>query len=343
MQMTGKTFEETVRSILSSGRSEEVQGTEIAALIEMRMDSFGNFFFVRKGAPIDLSLIRASDRVHIDELSDIKRVKKLDRYLAHKTDKNYPGPLILAEGDSWFEYFWAKDMIEYAGVKYAILSLARGGDTWAEIINQDSDPEKRYPEKDHTLMGLRHNLQQMDKKRPFNYVMLSAGGNDLIGQIRFCVHRYDPDRSLDDYLIRGNGVGFDAVLGLAMKHYKSAADYITGLGISVILHTYDYPNPMSGGQYIGSPLENYCHFPQGSVGLMRRVVNQMINLFHDGLADIAKQLKGKVHLIDLRKTIGTDDVANGPDIRFWYDEMHGNKFGAEKLWLRMDKDLTKIF
>jgi hypothetical protein len=339
--MAEKTIEEAVRAALRTDRSQESRKTDLEALVEMRMDSFGNFFFVRKGAPIDLDLIQLADRVDVDDARDGSRQDKRQRYLKFRKDAAYKGPFILAEGDSWFEYPFATDLIDYAGKQYAVLSLAKAGDTWGQIIDQDSKPEKKYSD-DGTSMGLRHTLAKPDVK-PFTHVMLSVGGNDLIGQIRFCVHKFDLNRPEDDYIKHEGPGAFDSVLQLVLANYRSVIDDVTKLGLSVILHTYDYPNPKSGGQYIGFPLEDSCKFPKGSVQLMRRVVNQMINLFHDGLAEIANGSNGKVHLIDLRKTIGTDDIANGPDDNYWKDEMHGNNQGFKRLWQRMDQDLKKIF
>ena len=329
-----KPIDDAVRAALRGDPAKAASALD--ALVELRQDSFGNYFFVRKGAPVDLDEIQLEDRVDIDELRDFKRKAKRERYLAHKKNTAYPGPFILAEGDSWFEFPLAKDLIECAGGPYAVLSLARAGDTWANIIDQDSEPEKKYP--DETPMGLRHTLARPDI-RPFTHVMLSVGGNDLIGQLRFCVHTFDPERLENDYINRRT---FDAVLKSVLENYKSVISDLLSRGPSVIVHTYDYPNPKSGGQYIGSTLEKYCEFPASSVPLMRHILNQMIDLFHFRLSEIVGGFNGKAHLIDLRKTIGTDDTKKGPNAAYWKDEMHANDRGVELLWGRMEGELKKI-
>jgi len=330
-------LEAKVRAIVHARRFSEPEKEELASLVDVRMDQFGHLLLVRKGAPVDFDLLRPSDTVGVLDVYDAGRAGKRRRFLELKNDPKYHGPIILAEGDSWFEYPFAKDLLNYAGLEYAVLSLARAGDTWNDIIDEDSEPEKKYS--DGTPMGLLHTLRLPEPHRPFNYVMLSAGGNDLISQLRFCVY-YDPKWQKDDYIIHGGVGGFDAILGMVIADYKNKIDAIVGLGKSVILHTYDYPNPKSNGQYIGYQLERYCNFPKGAEGLMRRTVNRMIDFFHDALAKLAK---GNVHLINLRNTIGTDDYLNGPDDTLWKDEMHGNNEGFRRLWARMDKDLKKIF
>jgi len=282
-----------------------------------------------------------TDRVNVDDIYDLGRPAKRQRFLQLAKSPKYKGPLLLAEGDSWFEYPFAKDLIKYAGEKYAVLSLARAGDTWANILDEDRDPPKKYS--DGTLQGLTHNLDKPEIRRKFNFVMLSAGGNDLIGQLINCVYEFDPHRSEDQYIKHQGPGGFDAVLGLVAQEYRDSVKSVTDRGANVILHTYDYPNPVSGGEYIGRRFEHDLHFPMGAVALMRRVVNQMIDLFHKELAAIANASKGRVLLVDLRNTIGTSDYLNGPDSRWWYDEMHGNRQGFGRLWKRMDAELMKIF
>jgi len=329
-----------VREILSVKRATDSYKDELSKLVEARLDQFGNLVFVRKGAPTDFGLLRPTDRVHVLDIYDSGRERKRKRFLEWKNDPKYKGPLILAEGDSWFEYPFAKDLLDNAGLEYAVLSLARAGDTWNDIIDEDSEPEKKYS--DGTPMGLMHTLKLPDP-RPFQYVMLSVGGNDLISQIRYCVYPFDPKRPEDDYIIHGGLGGFDFVLDQVITHYQDTIKAILGMGMSVILHNYDYPNPKANGQYIGYPLEHFCKFPAGSEALMRRTVNHMINFFHDRLAKVAVAAGPKVHLIDLRKTIGTDDYLNGPDDNLWKDEMHGNNAGFKRLWARMDTELKKIF
>ena len=68
---------------------------------------------------------------------------------------------------------------------------------------------------------------------------------------------------------------------------------------------------------------------------MRRIVNQMIDIFSDDLIDLARNTDGKIHFINLRQTIGTRDILNGPNQTLWSDEMHGNQFGYELLWKRL--------
>lgn len=324
----------TIRSIISSGTDPDDTGRKLSELIDIRVDDFGEWFFVRKGAPIDRSRFSSQDRIDVKDLYDWKRPQKRARFLQLKGAHNYKGPRIIAEGDSWMEYPVNSDLIDWLGKDFAILSLARAGDTWPNIIDEDGEPPKHYS--DGSLMGLLHTLRQPDPK-PFQIVMLSVGGNDMIGEIVSCVHPYDPARPTDQYI---NHANFDLIMNEVIYYYTNAIKEILLLGKKIILHSYDYPNPAEEGQYIGHKLKHERNFP--GVGLMREVVNQMIDAFYDRLAAMAAVSGGNVHLVNLRETIGTTDILNGPDPLMWADEMHGTRDGFRKLALKIEAKIREI-
>ena len=336
--MSNRDLEHHIRSIIDdisisseSATEVDIQAKEkaLSELIELRIDHTGNFYFVRKGAPTDPESISVSDRVVVDGLYDRKRPRKRRRYLQFKADQTYNGPIMVAEGDSWFEHPLYPDLLDWAGKDFAVLSLAKAGDTWSDMIDQDSQPPKRYS--DGSLMGLVHVVTEEDTSlRPPKTILLSAGGNDLIGQIVQCVHPYDPRRNEDDYI---NHAEFDKVLGQVMSDYRTKSAELIRMGKIVLVHSYDYPNPQDDGQFIGHPLKKYRNIP--GVGLMRRIVNQMIDIFSNELSILARSSNDKIHFINLRETIGTRDILNGPDQRLWSDEMHGNQLGYELLWKRL--------
>src|SRR5215211_5245315 len=155
--MNGRTNTLQDRIVELSDRAAE--GTEpheeLRGLTEMRRDPHGRFFFVRKGVPLDLRTVRIEDRIL--GLKDLKRYAKRQRYLAKLADRNYRGPKMLAEGDSWFEYPYARDLIDWLGDRFAVLSLARAGDTWNDIHEQEGD---QYG--DGSPKGLFENIREQD-------------------------------------------------------------------------------------------------------------------------------------------------------------------------------------
>jgi hypothetical protein len=331
-----RALEAEVREIINSNRSDEEKEGELAQLIEPRIDESGGYFFVRKTASRGRRGVLPSERVDVVEVLDYKRVGKRDRYLALASSNTYTGPFFLAEGDSWFEYFWAKDMIQWMGGKYAVLSLARNGDTWNDIISQDVDPPRLYP--DETPMGLLHTLDSNATVPVPSIVMISAGGNDLINRLVDCVHDFDKDRDPDDYIDHS---GFDSIINYVQYDCTQKAKQLEQRHCKLVLHGYDYPNVKDGGMYIGWKLEHICGFPAGSTALMRRVMNRMIDEFAKAIEAVANA-HSNAHFVDFRGVIGTKDWLNGPDTRYWQDEMHGNAFGSKKLWQHLDDKLDAV-
>ena len=141
--MTKRDLEAQVRQIIDESDKQltsdglRARERELSEAVELRMDHFGNFFFVRKGAPTDLELISPLDRIVVEGLFDWKRPRKLRRYLELKADNKYSGPIMIAEGDSWFEHPLIPDLLDWAGRDYAALSLAKAGDTWSDILDED--------------------------------------------------------------------------------------------------------------------------------------------------------------------------------------------------------------
>ncbi len=282
-----------------------------------------------RGAPLDLGNLEIDDQIHVLDIYDSKRKAKRARYLKKLADTNYRGPKIVAEGDSWFEYPCSKDLIEWIGDSYAVLSLARAGNTWFDIMSQEG---QRY--NDGTPMGL---FETIKNEKP-QIVLLSVGGNEIVGNIEQYVYPYDKDRPRDKYI---DDKSFSDMLDYIQIQYQSVTDQIVmDHGAQVILHGYDYPDPRdwySGGQWIGGPLEAYRNI--GDQSLWRQIVDIMLKRFADRLYKVARKSKGKVHFINQLGTIGNSDYNQVPDRRFWNDEMHGTDPGFERLSIKF---LAKI-
>ena len=120
-----------------------------------------------------------------DSILQSRRELKRRRFL-DKLATGYDGPVILAEGDSWFEYPMSEDLIVPLGEKYAIFSLAKAGDSFAEVADQN----ELFPTLDNPPPG-----------REFHIVMLSLGGNEVMGHIEDFVHDNDPARPDENYLL----------------------------------------------------------------------------------------------------------------------------------------------
>jgi hypothetical protein len=305
---------------------------ELRSLIEARRGPHGRVIFVPRGAPLDVAHLGIDDQIHVLGILDAKRKSKRIRYLRKLADGNYHGPKIVAEGDSWFEYPCSKDLIEWIGESYAVLSLAKAGDTWADINSQEG---QRYD--DGTPMGL---FETISSEKP-QIVLLSVGGNEIVGNTEQFVYPYDKYRPRDKYIDESK---FSNTLDYIQTQYQSVTDQIVlDYGAKVILHGYDYPDPRdwySGGQWIGGPLEAHRYI--GDQSLWRQIADIMLKRFADRLYEIARKSRGHVHVINQLGTIGNADYNQVPDRRFWFDELHGTDQGFEKLSKRFLNEIKRI-
>ena len=321
-----------IREILARAEEGDFSGLEdLGTLIEVRRLPQGRFILAPKGAPRDLGALSQAFVVDFRSILDAKRKAKRSRYFALKGDAGYKGPRIVAEGDSWFEFPCATDLLEWLGRKYAILSLARAGDAWFDV-NQD----ELGTYDDGSPKGL---LATIAVEKP-DIVMLSVGGNDIMGSIENYVFHYEEGRPRDRY-IRPN---FDELLDYVALQYRTRTSQIVATGAQVLLHGYDYPDPRpgaEGGQWIGGPLENACRI--GDRTLWRQIVNAMIERFCDRLQAIADASNGKVQFVRQLGTIGSADHMHGPNQTLWNDELHGSSEGFRRLSLKLGKRIDEIF
>ena len=212
-----------------------------------------------------------------------------------KLATGYDGPVILAEGDSWFEYPMSEDLLVPLGEKYAIFSLAKAGDSFAEVADQD----ELFPTLDNPPPG-----------REFHIVMLSLGGNEVMGHIEDFAHDNDPARPDENYLLPS----FAPMLEGVRDRFDAIVRRIVESGLQhVILHGYDYPDPrfprepgepLNGAQWIGPPLMHERRI--GQVTTWRAIANRMVEDFNAMLAAVAArpQYQGRVHAVRLLGTIG---------------------------------------
>jgi hypothetical protein len=262
-----------------------------------------------------------------------RREFKRERFL-EKIAGNYQGPIILAEGDSWFEYPMSEDLLMRLGEKYAVLSLAKAADSFAEVDDQD----ELFPTLNHPPAG-----------KQYHIVMLSLGGNEIMGRIEDFTHENEVDRADEDYLLPS----FDAMLGDVRGKYSAIIQRIIDNGEQhVILHGYDYPDPRfppeptegpNGSQWIGPPLMHERGI--GRVTTWRAIANQMLEKFNATLAELAArpQYRGRVHHVRLLGTIGKRNKNQKPDETLWVDEIHGSTKGFRQLAKKFEPVIKSVW
>jgi len=90
------------------------------------------------------------------------------------SNKDYPRELtIVSEGDSWFDYPFRKDIIDYLRKNgYAVANLAKAGDTLENMVYGKKN--KNNPK------SLKQTIAAVKLHKP-KFVLFSAGGNDIVG------------------------------------------------------------------------------------------------------------------------------------------------------------------
>lgn len=312
-------IEARLNDILSRAEAGDMDALDrLPALVEVRRLAGGRFIFVPRGAPRQLRDIPHDQIISSKPILDVKRAAKLRRYRDKKNDSTYKGSRIIAEGDSWFEYPCAKDMIDWLGERFAVLSLARAGDKWIDIKNQETQTYS-----DGTSSGLFRNIRD---EQP-NIVLLSVGGNEVLGEIETYVDHFvphHPDRPGADYILPG----FEKLLDDVEDDYRQYIGQIVPHA-HVIVHSYDYPDVRSqtnGGQWIGGPLENERRIPFGSVWC--EIAGTMLDRFCRRIELVIGEFSGRAHFVQQLGTIGTRTYSSEPNQPLWQDELHPTKAGS---------------
>ncbi len=251
--------------------------------------------------------------------------------------------MIVAEGDSWFEFlFFIKDIIDHLSESYKIYSLAYGGDWLTNIVY-----EGRY----------------VEKLSVFNpdVFLVSGGGNDLVGSDRLgimvtakdtckpayedrtkilgCVKELYPEadntltqKDLDDFLAAQKHIqpAFYSFIHIMKLQYMLVFNGIHRKypEMKIITQAYDYaiPSPKFHGFFISVHrfvnrllgTGKWLYLPLMINGitdpiLQRQLIRFMIFQFNLMFAEIALSNKNVFH-IDCRGVAQQDSD--------WYDELH---------------------
>lgn len=277
------------------------------------------------------------DRISPEETAAI--IAELeDRSFEITQEKAGPGEVIVAEGDSWFDYSLAGlDIIDclkkFFG--YRIHNVAKGGDTldnmaWGTGYN-DNWVRKSTP-LEETLLAVR-------KYKP-RVVLLSGGGNDLAGSelLSFLNHK---------------GSGLKAIrqpyTDFMLKNYfRNAFEEIIhsiwniDSSINIITHGYGYAVPdgravvrFLGLSFVG-PWLRPALTAKGydNKNEREKIIWELIDIFNDMLGELANDDEQKrIHYINLRSSLKLED---------WENELHLKNSAYRRVAGIFDKVIQSI-
>lgn len=247
-------------------------------------------------------------------LASLNWVERLKRRLAfeRKIGGGYSGPVIVSEGDSWFQYpVLLRDVIDNLMDDYAILSLDAAGDTLQQMVDQGE-----YL-KSLTATGA-------------SIFLFSAGGNDVLGGGRLEAHLrdFDPDLSAEQHL----QPSFDQLIDRAIALYDRILRSVEKLpsGVHTICHGYDRAIP-NKGKWLGRPMVE-----RGIVdpAFQAKIVAVMVDRFNARLKALARHFD-RVTYLDLRTVVGTD-------LKRWDDELHPKNPGYADVAARFRKAIEQV-
>ncbi len=251
-----------------------------------------------------------------------------------------PAGLLMAVGDSWFDYPF-HDVLEELEARFAYEtdSVAHRGDRVEEMV-YDRGPLDR--------LAYRFEKLVQAERRP-KAILLSAGGNDIAGHALAVLlnHSRSGLPPLSEAVVAGL---IDERLRAAITSLAGAvselARGILGTRPPILIHGYDYPVP-DGRGYLGGlwlfpgPWLEPGFRRKGYLDLATRcrVMESLIDRFNAVLATIAGS-PGLEHVrhVDLRGTLS--NALRGRAYRAWWnDELHPSAKGFVAVARRFDRAL----
>jgi len=246
-------------------------------------------------------------------------------------------PVIVSEGDSWFQFpFLIDDIVDHLGRNYLIWSLDAAGDTAQNMVV--SRPEY--------MAGLRE--RRADGVAAF---LFSAAGNDVIGEdatgepvLKRLLKPYTPGRDaawhIDQARLASILQFLETCYGRVIAAIRAEEGFAT---LPIVIHGYDYaiPSGQPGDQrnptwaardeWLGGPMRaKGIDDPE----LRRAIVRFLIDALYDMLLKVAgNSTRTRIHVVDVRGTLpGTTD---------WADEIHGTSEGFAKVAARFRATLRE--
>lgn len=269
-------------------------------------------------------------RFFVEGLRTSHRAEKDRRFSEFPADAR---PLIVAEGDSWFEYPFQDDAIMALSETRRIKCLARAGDTWRDVI--------REAELAPTVAALKPDI-----------VLLSVGGNDLVDRIGDFVRPFATDRpeTSEAYLDRRT---FDRALDDVFTACTLVCRPLLDAGIDVIVSGYDYPDPRpieNNGQWLGPEIERLRRLHH--LRLWHEITRDMIDRYDARMRRFASAFNRAsaagtsakfVFVSQIGAVNGDDyDPARGSPNPKWNDEMHPTTDGFRRVAERIGAAIDAV-
>jgi lysophospholipase L1-like esterase len=270
-----------------------------------------------------------------------EEVATLDADLVRAVGGPASAGVLVAEGDSWFDYPW-NDVIELLEDRHAydVESVAHMGDTVEEMAYSGGQLEE-----------LARRLEKVLRRNDIpKAILLSGGGNDVAGsEFKILLnHARSPVSGLNERVVSGI---IDERIRFAYVTIISAITQIceerTGRRIPILVHGYDYPVPDGRGFWGGWSLLPGPWLEPGfrakgyeSLDVRKRWARELIRRFNDMLESLPIIPEYQhVRYVKLLGTLSGED-ANYRD--WWDNELHPTRRGFIAVTDKIANELTRL-
>ena len=253
---------------------------------------------------------RARSAQLLNSANFISKLRREARYHAMANSGTYKGPLIAAEGDSWFQYpILLKDVIDCVFDEYAVYCRSEAGDTLDNMVRQ-----KEY-------------LDALERTGG-RLLLLSGGGNDLVagGELAQHLRAFDPVLTASQYLLPSfNGV-LDAAMANIERIVRDVGRAFTSA--AVMCHGYDYVIP-ANGKWLGKPMVSRGI---NDASLQKDIAAVMVDRLNTRLRTLADQ-SPRLSYVDCRGVVGAGR---------WHDELHPTNPGYANVATRIEAEIKRL-
>jgi lysophospholipase L1-like esterase len=287
------------------------------------------------------AVARSAARAQQTEEVVSEEVATLDPDLVRAVGGPRSAGVLVAEGDSWFDYPW-NDIIELLEDRHAydVESVAHKGDTVEEMAYSGGQLEE-FTRRLEKLIR-RHDIPKA--------ILLSAGGNDVAG-LEFKIllnHASSPVAGLNQQIVSGV---IDERIRFAYVTIISAITRIcevrTGRRIPILVHGYDYPVPdgrgfLGGWSVLPGPWLEPGFRAKGyeSLDERKKWARELITRFNrmlEGLSAIPEY--SHVRYVKLLGTLSGEDA----NYKAWWDnELHPTEKGFIAVTDKIAGELARL-
>lgn len=290
---------------------------------------------VTKPATLNAEQLKAYRACSNATFEDRKQDTTAKALLAGKAQRQF---IVVAEGDSWFDYkpafigIGTKDLLGHLQTsgRINVYRLSKAGDTLENMV-YGTDTTGKGPDLAPALPPQIEKTLAAIRDRNADAFFFSGGGNDLAGVelAGYLNHKESGLPTLrEDTMETIFGECFVHALNTLIAKVRR-----TKPGIPVFLHGYDYPVP--DGRYVKflgftfsgpwlKPALTQKRYVSPADGM--QILRMVTDRFNDALARVAAAHEG-VHYINLRGTLRTD----GSYRQDWANELHPTSGGFKKV------------